>query len=797
MSLSARLSTWRENSFGPASEQPYRRRLSDWIRLFFALALLALLIWHHDHPSQGMQNLTTLINGLPNYLDSFFELVFALGALWAVGLVVVAAIVARRWRLARDLLVAGAFTWMIARVMGQIVEVNDSLVKSLDIVTRFNDNSPSFPAVRVAIVVAVIAVASPYVSRPARQLGRILMLLMFFASIYLGTAAADGALAAVLIGFAIAAIVHLIFGSPGGRPTTRQVQAALVELGIEVDSVELRPVQPSHGTVMVAKRGGDELTIRVLGRDESDAQFLSKGWRWLAYKDGGPELHLTRREDVEAEAYATLLAERARVRVPHVEIAGSAGPGAALIVLRNPVGPRLADVPADQVTDDVLQALWRQVQAMHEAHVAHGRCNLHHVVLAEDGPAIVTFDHASGMAPAHRINADLAELLASSALVVGNERAVAAAIAVVGADAVTGALALLQPAALSREIRPSGRKEHKEFAKQVTELRAAAATAAGTEEPPLQPLYRVSGTNLMMAVGTLIAIFALLSQVGSPQQLWDTFTSANIWWLVVAMIISIATNMATAVALMGTVPIPLPLWRTSELQLSMSFSNLAVPAVGGMAAQIRFLQKQGVDLASAVASGGVLINVGNIVAQSMLLVVAVLLSPAQFKTQKIDTSQLATLALIAILVIVVAGGMILGIPKLRKMVLPPTKNALITVWTAVRSPRRVAELLGGNMVNALMYAAVYMACIWAFGGSINFWTLLALNIFISTIASLIPVPGGNTAVSAVGMSGALVAAGLSTEVAVAAVMMDQLVSSFIPAIPGWWATNDLLKHDYL
>ncbi len=797
MSVSSRLSAWRENSFGPASEQPYRRRLSDWIRLVISLGLIALLVWHHDHPSQALQNVTTLINGLPNYLDSLFRLVFTLGALWAVGLVAVAAIVARRWRLARDLLVAGVFTWMIARVMGQIVEVNQSLVKSLDIVTRFNDNSPSFPAVRVAIVVAVIAVASPYVSRPARQLGRVLMVLMFFAAIYLGTAAADGALAAVLIGFAIAAIVHLIFGSPGGRPTTRQVKAALVELGIEVDSVELRPVQPSHGTVMVAKRGDEELTVRVLGRDESDAQFLSKAWRWLAYKDGGPELHLTRREDVEAEAYATLLAERAQVRVPYVEIAGSAGPGAALIVLRNPVGPRLADVPAEQVTDDVLHALWQQVDAMHTAHVAHGRCNLHHVVLTDDGPAIVTFDHASGMAPPHRINADIAELLTSSALTVGNERAVGAAIGVVGADSVTASLALLQPAALSREIRPSGHKEHKEFAKQVSALRAAAAAAAGTEEPPLQPLYRVSGTNLMMAVGTLIAIFALLSQVGSPQQLWDTFQNAEIWWLVIALVISLSTNMATAVALMGTVPIPLPLWRTSELQLSMSFSNLAVPAIGGMAAQIRFLQKQGVDLASAVASGGVLINVGNIVAQSMLLVVAVLLSPAHFKTQKIDTSQLATLALIAILIIVVAGGLILGIPKFRKMVLPPTKNALITVWTAVRSPRRVAQLLGGNMVNALLYAAVYMACIWAFGGTINFWTLLALNIFISTIASLIPVPGGNTAVSAVGMSGALVAAGLSTEVAVAAVMMDQLITSFIPAVPGWFATNDLLKHDYL
>jgi undecaprenyl-diphosphatase len=434
---------------------------------------------------------------------------------------------------------------------------------------------------------------------------------------------------------------------------------------------------------------------------------------------------------------------------------------------------------------------------MHAAHVAHGRLNAHHIVIADDGPAITDFDEATGMARGQRRAADVAELLASTAAIVGVDRAVAAALAGVGPEVLDAALPILQPAALSRELRPAGHKERKQFSKQVAELRAAAATAAGTEEPPLQPLYRVSGTNLMMAVGTLIAVFALLSQVGSPQELWDTFTSADIWWLVVAMIISITTNMATAVALMGTVPIPLPLWRTAELQLSMSFSNLAVPAVGGMAAQIRFLQKQGVDLASAVASGGVLINVGNIVAQSLLLVVALLLSPAHFQSEKIDTSQLATLALIAILVIVVAGGLILGIPKLRNMVVPPTRNALVTVWTAVRSPRRVAQLLGGNALNAILYACVYMACIWAFGGSINFWTLLALNIFISTIASLIPVPGGNTAVSSVGMSGALVAAGLSTEVAVAAVLMDQLVASFIPAVPGWFATNDLLKRDYL
>ena len=96
-----------------------------------------------------------------------------------------------------------------------------------------------------------------------------------------------------------------------------------------------------------------------------------------------------------------------------------------------------------------------------------------------------------------------------------------------------------------------------------------------------------------------------------------------------------------------------------------------------------------------------------------------------------------------------------------------------------------------------MYAAVYQACIAAFGASINYWTLLSLNIIVGTLASLVPIPGGGTAVSSVGMSGALAAVGLSTEVAVAAVLADQLVTSFLPAVPGWWATNNLLHDDYL
>jgi uncharacterized membrane protein YbhN (UPF0104 family) len=229
----------------------------------------------------------------------------------------------------------------------------------------------------------------------------------------------------------------------------------------------------------------------------------------------------------------------------------------------------------------------------------------------------------------------------------------------------------------------------------------------------------------------------------------------------------------------------------------MSFSNLAVPAVGGMAAQIRFLQKQGCDLASAVASGAVLANAANIFANILLLGVALVLSPTSIRTGQIPTSEIVDVVLVVIALLFIVGALIWFIPKLRNLVVPQLTSAASTIWRALRSPRRVAELMIGNTVNALMYAAVMMCCLEAFGGSLNYWTLLAINIIVGTIASLVPIPGGGTAVGAVGMSGALTAAGVPTEIAVAAVLANQLVASFIPAVPGWFATKDLMNRDYL
>ena len=76
----------------------------------------------------------------------------------------VAALVARRWRLARDMAIAGLAAWFLARLIGVIVVGDSSIMNGLDYASRF-DETPSFPVVRLAVIVAVIAVASPYLTR--------------------------------------------------------------------------------------------------------------------------------------------------------------------------------------------------------------------------------------------------------------------------------------------------------------------------------------------------------------------------------------------------------------------------------------------------------------------------------------------------------------------------------------------------------------------------------------------------------------------------------------------------------
>ncbi|MBV8235074.1 MAG: flippase-like domain-containing protein [Acidimicrobiia bacterium] len=788
-----RLARWRQGTFGAASDEPFRRRVADVVRVVVAAGGLALLIAHADHPTRTEQTLFQFFHSLPSTLQPLFQLFFGLGLLWAAGLMAAAAFVARRWRLAGTIITSAVLTWLTGRVIGSLVS-GASLGEAVRAAARL-DATPMFPLVRLAVVVGVVASASPFLTRPVRRIGQVLILLLTFAAMYLGTGHPNDLLAAILLGWGMAGLVHLVFGSPAGRPTRVEVAGSLEELGFPVTSVHLSPVQPSDGTLMLTEDDSGPLWVKVIGRDDTDNQLAAKAWRALIYKDPGPALTFTRLQQLQREAYSMLLAGKSGVRVPEVLVAATAGPGAAVLVVRPAAGPRLAELAGDQISDDLLDAVWRQVRLLHAARIAHGKLNVAHVVVGADGPVIADFARAGFGTPA-RCRADVAELLASTAATVGTGRAVAAIGRILDDDTIVGSLGYLQSAALTPETRDAF-GDGKALKKRLTELGAAGAGVAGTEPPRVQQLHRVSGQSLLMACGALIAVGVLLSQLGSPQELWETVQHAQWLWVVVALALSLSTDVGFAVAMFGAVPGRLPFWPTVETQLACSFSNLAVPYVGGAAVQIRYLQKQGIPITDAVASGGALMGAVNLVVQVIVFIVAVALIPDSLSLTKIQASDLVKVLLVLIIVVLLGVTVVMGVPRLRRATVPPVRQGASTIWEALRSPRRMLALVGGNLAVTLLYALCLMACIAAYGTGLPFFTLLAVNIGVSTIAGLVPVPGGGAAISAIGLTGVLTAFGVAESVAVAAVLTQQLVGTYLPAIPGWFATRSLLERDYL
>ena len=149
----------------------------------------------------------------------------------------------------------------------------------------------------------------------------------------------------------------------------------------------------------------------MLGRDAQDTQRLARRWRLLAYRDPPRSAPVGRLEQVEHEALATLMAAQAGVRVPEVVIAALGPDGDALIVTRQPDVEPLELPAADQVSDEMLEDLWRQVGGSHAAGISHGRLNSSNVLVVDDGPMLVDFSAATLGAPQSALDIDVAELL--------------------------------------------------------------------------------------------------------------------------------------------------------------------------------------------------------------------------------------------------------------------------------------------------------------------------------------------------------------------------------------------------
>ena len=254
-------------------------------------------------------------------------------------------------------------------------------------------------------------------------------------------------------GAVVAGVLLIAFGAPDRRIGPDEVAD---RAGGQRPAGHLRrSLRPSSGRgarpFLATTAGGQRLFVKVLGQDERDADLLYRAYRFVRLRrlgDARPAASL--RQAVEHQALVGLMAEQAGAHVPHVDRVAEAADGSALLAMDLVDGRSLEQVPGDEVTDEMLERLWTDVERLHRAGIAHRSLRTANVMVDADGvPWIVDFSFSELAATDRQVAVDVAELLASLAASVGPERAVDRAAAVIGPEGIAPALRLLQPLALS------------------------------------------------------------------------------------------------------------------------------------------------------------------------------------------------------------------------------------------------------------------------------------------------------------------------------------------------------------
>ena len=536
--------------------------------------------------------------------------------------------------------------------------------------------------------------------------------------------------------------------------------------------------------------------IKVLGSDQRDADLLYRAYRFIRLREVGdtrPAASLI--QAVEHQALAAVMAERAGVAVPAVRQVIKTGDGSALLVMDRVDGSALDQIPVQRLSDTMLRKLWEQADRLHRARIAHRSLRAANIVADGTGqPWVVDFSFSELGATPRQMALDTAELLASLAAIIGADRAVATAAAVIGPDGMAAAVPLLQPLALSAGTRRAvGRQDGL-----LTRTRAAAAATSGREDQELARIQRVRPRTLLAiaaAAGAYYYLLPELAKVGNP---WQAVQSANWAWVPLVIALSAVTYLASAVALMGAIPQRIRLWPTVLAQGASSFINRVSPAnVGGMALNARYLQKSGVEPTAGVAAVGVNSLAGAVV--HLILIVIFFAWSSRRLDQVFKLPSTSTLLAILAVILAVIGILLATRPGRRfasGTLVPGLRSAAASLSRVAQNPGKMTMLVGGSTLITLAYIAGLAASVEAFGGGPGFVVIGAVYLGGAALAAAAPTPGGIGAIEAALIAG-LTGVGMANGPAVSAVLLYRLATYWLPVAPGWLCWRVLQRRKYV
>jgi uncharacterized membrane protein YbhN (UPF0104 family) len=791
---------WRSVIFAAVGSGQRRRRGSDGVRLAAAVVALACCLLVIRYDSRVDRAIAQVIHPPPWSITWLVTVVYQAGSFGVVIFLVALALVARRWEVARDI---GLSTAGTAAVCGALIVLLGSRGgRPAGIV--IGDYSLRFPVIQIAVFMAVAAASLPYLARGVQRLIEIFIALVALAAAVGGHGLPLNVLGSLAIGWGVTAVVRLVFGSPLGLPSASDVGLLLEEFGLCASDVhpaarQVWGVAKFEATEAVPPR---RLRIEVYGRDAADARLLTKVGRFVLYRDSGPSLTLTRLQQVEHEGYLTLRAGQAGVSVPEIAEAGTAGPAHdALLVSRLPPGTTLSDADPAQISDAMLDDLYRQLLILRRARIAHGAISGDAVLVdpAAQAVTLADFRNASASASPDQLDRDLAGALAATAVAVGTQRAADSAARCLEPEVLGGALRHLHKPALDPLVVRSLRGQRE----LLPEVRQRAAQAGSIELPKLVEPRRVSWPTLIMIIGSVIGGWALIGVLIDVSKSFDTVIGAEWLWVIMAFVLAQLAYVASAVEGIGSVSGPLPFGRAVAVEVAKAFSNLAGGTAAVFATRVRFFQQQGYDASVALSSGAIMAT-ASWIATGVLFLVSL---PFAWGSIDLDltpesggNSKLVWIILAVVVLVALAVGLILAVPRLRRLAADKARPKVRDIWAnlarVASSPLKLVLLIGGSFGRDLAVAMALSVSLRAFGDHLRLPVLIVVIVLAAMIGGVAPSPGGLGVVEA-GMILGLTAAGVTEADATAAVFIQRLFTSYLPPIWGWATLVWMRKREYL
>ena len=586
--------------FAPARTAAIYRHPGDLLRVGLGIAVLGLafLVARRGELSVFEVDVFRLVNDLPALIYVPVWTVMQLGNGIAVVVLAGAAALARRTRMARDMLIAAGAAALVTSLFK--MWVGRERPGGLPVGAVLHEGilgGNGFVSGHSAVAAALATAAAPYLSRRLRRVAWALALVVGLARVYVGAHLPLDVLGGLLVGWICGSLVHYALGVPRWEPAVGHVADLLDRFGLPVR--ELRPAEvPARSSHPFVGTGPDSrpLFVKVLDPDPFDRDWLYRAARLLVVgdvKDAGALASLGRQ--AADEAVAAMTARERGVRVPAVLLARGTD-GRALVVQERVDARSLEDLPPEEFTAGLLGHVWDQVGRLGEAHVAHRDLVAANVLVDATGAVwIVDFGNAETGAEDDVVSRDVAELMTSLALRADPRLVVDSAVAGLGDDAVTRALPGLEPLALSAATRAGLRAAPARLAELRRETRRRLALP-DTERSRLPAAGVLVWPAVLAGAATVVAG---LASIGGTTGLLAEVRVEGWRWLGAALALVVVARGLAAVAARSAVDQRLAVGRMFAANLVSDGAALVHGRSGGRVVAGRYFERAGVPPAPA------------------------------------------------------------------------------------------------------------------------------------------------------------------------------------------------------